>query len=62
LPCENKDATLIKKSDSDKPKFENVIGNNNNAEAKIAGITLLYLFLVVNAKTHRHKFYFQPVF
>ena len=27
------------KSDSAKPKFEKVIGNNNNADAKIAGIT-----------------------
>ena len=24
---------------SEKPKFENVTGNNNNAEANIAGIT-----------------------
>ena len=28
-----------KVSDSAKPKFEIVIGNNNNADAKIAGIT-----------------------
>ena len=27
------------KSESEKPKFENVIGNSNNAEANIAGIT-----------------------
>ena len=39
LPCENKDEKSISVSDSEKPKFENVIGRSNNADAKIAGIT-----------------------
>ena len=29
----------INVSESDKPKFEKVIGSNNKADAKIAGIT-----------------------
>ena len=39
LPCENREEIFKNKSDSAKPKFEKVIGNNNNADAKIAGIT-----------------------
>ena len=30
---------LIERSDSANPKFVRVIGNNNNAEANIAGMT-----------------------
>ena len=37
--CEKSDEKFIKESDSDNPKLENVIGNINKAEAKIAGIT-----------------------
>ena len=29
----------MKNSESETPKFEKVIGNNNKADAKIAGIT-----------------------
>ena len=36
---------FIKKSESDIPKFEKVIGKSNNAEAKIAGITPAVLIL-----------------
>ena len=39
FPWENCEEMTRKKSDSDIPKFEKVIGNNNKAEAKIAGIT-----------------------
>ena len=39
FPCANIDDKSIKVSDSEKPKFEKVIGNNNKADAKIAGIT-----------------------
>ena len=39
LPCENNEDKSIKVSESEKPKFENVIGSSNKAEAKIAGIT-----------------------
>ena len=39
LPCENNDEKSMNVSDSLKPKFEKVIGSNNKAEAKIAGIT-----------------------
>ena len=35
----NIDDILIKASDSANPKLEIVTGNNNNADAKIAGIT-----------------------
>ena len=34
-----------KTSESDRPKFESVIGSNNNAEANIAGITPAVLIL-----------------
>ena len=39
LPCENKEDKSINVSDSEKPKLEKVIGSNNKADAKIAGIT-----------------------
>jgi len=39
FPCENKDEKSINVSVSEKPKFVKVIGSNNNAEAKMAGIT-----------------------
>ena len=39
LPCANKEDKSIKVSESEKPKFENVIGKSNKADAKIAGIT-----------------------
>ena len=39
FPCPNNDDMSMLVSDSDKPKLEKVIGNNNSAEAKIAGIT-----------------------
>jgi len=32
-------------SESEKPKLESVTGNNNNADAKIAGITPAVLIL-----------------
>ena len=38
-PCVNIDEIFINASDSAKPKFEIVTGNNSNADAKIAGIT-----------------------
>ena len=38
-PCVNIEEIFKKVSDSDKPKLETVIGNNNNADANIAGIT-----------------------
>ena len=38
-PCVNNEDIFKKVSDSAKPKFEIVTGNNNNADAKIAGIT-----------------------
>ena len=38
-PCVNIEEIFRNKSDSAKPKFVIVIGNNNNAEANIAGIT-----------------------
>ena len=38
-PCVNIEDILRKVSDSANPKFEIVIGNNNRAEANIAGIT-----------------------
>ena len=43
-------------------KFENVIGNNNNAEAKIAGITPAELILSGRCDSHHHKFYYLLVF
>ena len=51
-----------KASDSANPKFEIVIGKSNNAEAKIAGITQLCLFLKADVMTPRHTFYFQLAF
>ena len=39
FPCANKDDIFIKVSESEKPKFEKVIGSNERADAKIAGIT-----------------------
>ena len=39
FPWENKDEKSINVSDSENPKFENVIGRSNKADAKIAGIT-----------------------
>ena len=39
LPWENKEEIFINNSESDKPKFEKVIGSNNKAEANIGGIT-----------------------
>ena len=38
-PCVKNELRLKKVSLSEKEKFEKVTGNNNNAEAKIAGIT-----------------------
>jgi hypothetical protein len=38
-PCVNIEEILIDKSESAKPKFVKVMGSNNNADAKIAGIT-----------------------
>ena len=38
-PCVNIEDIFKKVSDSAKPKFEIVTGNNSNADAKIAGIT-----------------------
>ena len=38
-PCVNIDEILRKVSESANPKFEIVMGNNNKADAKIAGIT-----------------------
>ena len=38
-PCVNMDEIFKKLSESEKPKFEIVIGNNKRAEANIAGIT-----------------------
>ena len=35
----SRDEKSINVSELEKPKFENVIGSNNNADAKIAGIT-----------------------
>ena len=39
LPCAKSEEKSINDSVSEKPKFEKVIGSNNKAEAKIAGIT-----------------------
>ena len=39
FPCENKEEKSINVSESENPKFENVIGRSNKADAKIAGIT-----------------------
>ena len=41
----NNDEILINVSDSENPKLLKVIGNNNKAEAKIAGITPAVLIL-----------------
>ena len=38
-PCVNIDEIFKNVSESEKPKFVNVTGNNKSAEAKIAGIT-----------------------
>ncbi len=39
FPWENSDEISMKVSESEKPKFVNVIGSSNRADAKIAGIT-----------------------
>ena len=39
FPCEKREDMSIKASESENPKLEKVIGSNNKAEAKIAGIT-----------------------
>ena len=39
FPWANKDEKSIKVSESEKPKFEKVIGSSNKADAKIAGMT-----------------------
>ena len=52
----------IKVSDSDSPKFENVIGSNNKADAKIAGITPAVFIFNGKWEGLRHKFYFPFVF
>ena len=39
LPCEKRDDMSINVSESERPKFEKVIGSNNKADANIAGIT-----------------------
>ena len=39
LPWENKEEKSINVSESENPKFENVIGRSNKADAKMAGIT-----------------------
>ena len=44
---------------SAKPKFEIVIGNNNKAEANIAGITPAVLILSGKWEDLHHTFYYQ---
>ena len=45
----------------EKLKFDKVTGNNNKAEANIAGITPAVLIFKVNEMTHPHTFYYPSV-
>ena len=61
-PWVNIEEIFKKVSDSAIPKLETVIGNNNNAEANIAGITpAVFIFKGKWDDSHR-TFYFQLVF
>ena len=61
-PCVNRDEIFKNVSDSEKPKFDIVIGNNNNAEANIAGITPAVLIFNGKWDDSPLTFYFLPVF